>query len=797
MNEENQDQISMGHLELQAGEFKAEYDKENVDVLATRNLVLFPGVTYPVNIVRKPSRELAEESEATGRALVVVCQKDASKPEPTAADLTEYGVLARVIKVLPLPDDTTLAIIQGGPKVKVNARDKQDGSRHMTASVTVVKESKPRPGKPLTAMMEMLRTAVEEATKRAGHPLGQMMFDADLYQKNPTLAINSVATNTPIAAEAKMEMLAMKSVRERGERLITEFAMLEQREQTINEMRRRAKGSMDERQRKAFLESEMEAIRQELYGDENDDLSRLRSRIDELQCTPQVKERMEREFNKLSKLNPQSPDYQVQQTYLETLTDLPWGEPDSQAHSQIDMAQAETTLNNNHYGLKKVKERVLEQLALIKSAPKGRAPILCLAGPPGVGKTSLGQSIADAMGRKFQRVSLGGLHDESEIRGHRRTYIGAMPGRIIEAMRRAGTTDPVIMLDEIDKVGSDYKGDPSAALLEVLDPEQNNKFHDNYIDMDYDLSNAIFITTANTLSTLSQPLLDRMEVVQLSGYTAEEKVEIAKRHLYPRLLTETGLDEGRINFTDEALMAIVQDYTSESGVRQLQKKLAAAMRKCVLATASGRDFDPQVTPERLHELLGVAPMSRDRFGTDGMAGVVTGLAWTAAGGEVLYIEAITVAGKGDQLSLTGNLGDVMKESATIARRYVQANADKLGIAPEALTGRDLHIHVPEGAIPKDGPSAGITMATAIASALSGRPVKAGVAMTGELTLRGRVLPVGGIKEKMLAARRAGITDIYLSADNRRNVEEIEEQYRKGLNFHYVDSVTEVISEVLQ
>lgn len=787
---------TVGHLEISGGEFKAAFSLSDVPVLPTRNLVLFPGVTYPINIVRKSSLQLVEKAGKLDIALAVVCQKDPDNENPGIDDIEEYGVLVQVLKVLPLPDDSSLAIVQAGKKVKITGPG--EGlvvDNALSAQIEIVTESKPRAGKPMEMLIDALKQAVTTATKRAGHPLGQMMFDNIIYTQNPQLAINSIATGVPFDTKDKVEMLTLNSTKARCERLLELFAAMEQRDKLVESLRQRAGEAMDARRRNAFLESEMEVIRQELYGDADEEVDAMRRKIDETIWPDEgTRNRIEREMRKMTRLNPQSPDYQVQLSYLETVLDLPWGKQSSQA--PIDLDQAEQTLNEHHYGLTKVKERVLEQLALIEHAPSGRAPILCLVGPPGVGKTSLGQSIADAMGRKFQRVSLGGLHDESEIRGHRRTYIGAMPGRIIEAIRHAGTMDPIIMLDEIDKVGADYKGDPAAALLELLDPEQNCRFHDNYIDIDFDLSKVTFITTANTLSTLSQPLLDRMEVVSLSGYSAEEKIEIAKRHIYPRLLADMGLQASDINFTDEALMAIIQDYTSESGVRRLQKEMAAAMRKCVRAKAAGRDFDPSVTPERLHDLLGVAPMSRDRFGTDGMPGVVTGLAWTAAGGEVLYIEALAMKGKGDQLSLTGNLGDVMKESASIARRYVIAHADELGITPEAIAERDIHIHVPEGAIPKDGPSAGITMATAIASALSGRPVRQGVAMTGELTLRGRVLPVGGIKEKMLAARRAGVKEIYISEDNRRNVEEIDEVYRRDLTFHYVTSVTDVIKAAL-
>ncbi|MDE7387964.1 MAG: endopeptidase La [Muribaculaceae bacterium] len=784
---------SVGHIEIHAKEFDCDFRETPVAVLPTRNLVLFPGVTYPINIVRENSRQVVEEAHTDEQPVVVVCQRDPNRDAPlTADDLESYGVVAKVIKVLPLPDDSMLAIVQGGPKVAIDSVEEMNGK--LTARLTEIREKKPRAGRPLAELMEKLRHKVEEATSRAGHPLGQMMLDGDMYQKDPVMSINVVATNMPLDTSEKVELLATDSIRRRGDMLLEMLMLMDQREQLRKAMQEKAKQAMSERQRNAFLETEMEAIRSELYGDA-DDAARLEKKASEMALSDDVRTRVNREIGKLGRLSPQSPDYQVQLSYLETLLDLPWGVTGDEPAPSLD--EAEEILNTEHYGLDKVKERVLEQIALVKFVPGGHAPILCLAGPPGVGKTSLGRSVAKALGRKFERVSLGGLHDESEIRGHRRTYIGAMPGRIIDAVRRAGTSNPVIMLDEIDKVGADYKGDPSAALLEVLDPEQNVSFHDNYIDVDFDLSEVVFITTANTLGSLSRPLLDRMEVVELSGYSAEEKTEIARRHIYPRQLEEFGLNSEQIRFSDAALKAIVTDYTSESGVRGLQKQMAKIMRKCVRALAAGREFDPEVTPERLHDLLGVAPVSRDRFGTDGMAGVVTGLAWTAAGGEVLYIEAVTIPGKGEQLTLTGNLGDVMKESAAMARRWVQANAASLGIDPETLSTHDLHIHVPEGAIPKDGPSAGITMTTAIVSALTGRPVREGVAMTGEMTLRGRVLPVGGIKEKMLAARRAGIKEIYLSADNRRHVEEIDEAYRRDLTFHFVESATEVIAGALQ
>ncbi len=545
--------------------------------------------------------------------------------------------------------------------------------------------------------------------------------------------------------------------------------------------------------RQAFLHQQMEAIRQELYGDTDDDRESLRKRSEEVAFSEAARKVFDKELDKLGRLNPQSPDYAVQFSYLETLLDLPWLK---YSELNTDLELARETLDVDHYGLTKVKERILEQIAVLMNNPSGKAPILCLVGPPGVGKTSLGRSIAAALGRSYQRVSLGGLHDEAEIRGHRRTYIGAMPGRIIDAIKRAGDSNPVLLLDEVDKIGSDFKGDPSAALLEVLDPEQNCRFHDNYIDVDYDLSKVLFIATANTLSTLSQPLLDRMEIINLAGYLLEEKVEIAMRHILPTLREENNLKPKEVNVTPEAVAEIVEKYTSESGVRQLEKELSTIVRKVILAKMLGKKVPAKIGPKHLKEFLGVEKFSKDRYEGNEFAGVVTGLAWTAVGGEILFIESSLSKIKGDKLTLTGNLGNVMKESATIAFQYVKSHAAELGIAEEAFEKYQLHLHVPEGAIPKDGPSAGITMATAIASAFTQRKIRNRLAMTGEITLRGKVLPVGGIKEKILAAKRAGITDIILSSDNKKDIAEIDSVYVSGLTFHYVNTVLEVMDIAL-
>ena len=581
-------------------------------------------------------------------------------------------------------------------------------------------------------------------------------------------------------------------MKERAQLLLSHLAHSEEMAEIRAEVHRKARRNIDEQQRNAFLQHQFVVLREELYGDD-DDCRVIEEKAKDIPFPEDVRRLFDKELEKLRRLNPQSPDYSVQYSYLQLLIDLPWGKF---SELDADFPSAERVLDEDHYGLEKVKERILEQLAVMMNTPEGRSPIICLVGAPGVGKTSLGQSIAKALGRKYQRVSLGGLHDEAEIRGHRRTYIGAMPGRIIDAIKRAGTSNPVLLLDEIDKTGSDFKGDPSSALLEVLDPEQNNRFHDNYVDVDYDLSHVLFIATANTLSTIPRPLLDRMEIIDISGYLPEEKIEIARRHLIPRLAADNGFAEGEIRFSDEALAKIIESYTSESGVRMLEKEIAKVIRKIVLNKMRGKDFKLNVEADDLRDYLGVETFTPERYEVSDTPGVAIGLAWTAVGGEILFIESSFTQGKGEKLTITGNLGDVMKESAVIATQVVKARAENYGIEPESFENRQLHIHVPEGAIPKDGPSAGITMCVSILSALTGRPVRSRLAMTGEITLRGKVLPVGGIKEKILAAKRAGITDIILCADNRKNIEDIKPVYLSGLTFHYVTTIDEVFDFAL-
>lgn len=785
----------MDRIEISGRNFDAQYDVASVPVLATRGLVLFPGIVFPISLVRESSRRLVEYAEQTGSAVLVSCQLDENVEFPALNDLYHIGVLAQVLKVLTLPNDTALAMVMAAPfraeiLGEAEARTPLDGT--LWASVRELKETGLKPNEKFNAKLKTASQMVKELGNMLTIGPGAQM-DISTDGNNPVTAVNLMSATAPLPTLRHLELLDTPGPRARLDRL-TDYLQEEIGASRVRaEIENSAREKMNRRQRSAILEAQMESIREELYGEQSD-TSKFRDLLANLLLEPETNEAIEREIGRLEHMSPQSPDYQTQHAYLDTVLKLPWNTSTS---DHPDFAEAEEILNRSHSGLEKVKERVLEHIAVMRHGMVLKAPILCLVGPPGVGKTSLGESIARALGRKFQRVSLGGVSDEAEIRGHRRTYIGAMPGRIIEAIRRAGTSNPVIMLDEVDKLGQDYKSRPSSALLEVLDPEQNSTFHDNYIDLDFSLQSVMFITTANTLDTIEAPLLDRMEVIRLSGYSAEEKMEIAREHLIPRILVENWLEPGEIEISPEAIAYIIDNYTAESGVRQLQKQLESLIRKFIRAKVSGREFPRPVGVKDLRGLLGLETNSHDRYSTDGTPGVVTGLAWTAAGGEILFIEAVTTPGKGEaRLTLTGNLGDVMKESAAIAHRYALAHASELGISPEQAAA-DLHIHVPEGAIPKDGPSAGITMTTAIVSAMTGRPVRKGVAMTGEITLRGKVLPVGGIKEKILAARRAGISEIILSEENRRNVEEeIKAEYKVDMTFRYVTRIDEVLNSAL-
>ena len=780
--------VSLGQIDLSDEKIQP-IPTEDIDVLATRDFVLFPGVTYPISLGREASIKTAEKAAKGHYPIAILCQKDPATEHPDIpSDLYEYGVAAAVIKVFDLPDGPKTAILHALSPIRVIS----EGTRKGTVNIEIIQERIPSADdKESNALAKIIRETFQNIIRKASDGPGELALNLDNVENNST-TINLVATHTPIPAKSKQELLAEPDLKQRGYKLLVELAKSEEMVNLAHEIQERTRQSMAEGQRVAMLQQQMEVIRQEIYGDD-DDASTFRKKSLEVGFPDKIREVFNREVDKLQRLNPQSPDYSVQYSYLDLLLNLPWNKADELNN---DLTAAEEILDNDHYGLEKVKERIIEQLAVMINNPAGKSPIICLVGPPGVGKTSLGQSIARAMNRQYQRVSLGGVHDESEIRGHRRTYIGAMPGRIIDAMRRAATVNPLIVLDEIDKIGTDIKGDPSAALLEVLDPEQNCHFHDNYVDVDYDLSNAMFIATANTLTTLSQPLLDRMEIIDLSGYLLEEKIQIAQRYLLPRVLENNGFKKKDIKFSDDAIKTIIENYTSESGVRQLEKMISSIVRKLVVRKLKGKKNIRTINPSHVREFLGLEKRFHDKWQDNDTPGVVTGLAWTAVGGEILFIESSMSRSKGEKLTLTGNLGNVMKESAAIALQYIRANSESLGINPEIFNDNAIHIHVPEGAIPKDGPSAGITMATSLASMLTGKKVRPRLAMTGEITLTGKVLPVGGIKEKILAAKRAGITSIILSAENRRDVEDIPANYLEGLEFSYVRTISEVINNAL-
>lgn len=786
--------VSIGQFELKRDTEPREPDLTDLPVIPMRDLVLFPGVTFPITMGRESTVATATDAAEKGIPVGIFCQTDPADETPTASSLHKYGVIADVVKTLELPDGTKTAIISARGKVAITgegAGKTIPGS--LSVAVREVREATPRPtDKEFAVMVTEIRDITLNILRQEQDKLSDLVFNIENVS-TPVMLVNLIATHSAFSVKDKIEMLKKPRIKDRAMYLLSLLAQNEQMAELKAEIQRKTRRNMDEQQRNMLLHQQFETLRDELFGDE-DDCAMFQAKAAGIAFPEEVRKRFDKEVEKLRRLNPQSPDYSVQYSYLQVLTDLPWGK---EASLNDDFVKAEEILNSDHYGLEKVKERILEQLAVMMNNPGGRSPILCLVGAPGVGKTSLGQSIARSLGRPYQRVSLGGLHDEAEIRGHRRTYIGAMPGRIIDAIRRAGSSNPVLLLDEIDKTGSDYKGDPSSALLEVLDPEQNSHFHDNYVDVDYDLSHVLFIATANTLSTIPQPLLDRMEIIDISGYLLEEKVEIARRHLVPRVAAENGFAPDYFDFTPEAIVRIVEGYTSESGVRQLEKRIAKVVRQIILRKMRGKEFSPVVTPDVLREYLGVERYTPERYEATDIPGVAVGLAWTSVGGEILFIESAFTQGKGEKLTLTGNLGDVMKESAVIASQVVRARASRYGVEPEWFDTRQLHIHVPEGAIPKDGPSAGITMCTSILSALTGIPVKPRLAMTGEITLRGKVLPVGGIKEKILAAKRAGITDIILCADNRKDIEDIRPIYLEGVAFHYVKTIDDVFEIALE
>ena len=767
-----------------------------IPIFVTRNLVMFPGILSPILVGRKPTLALVEHLEENPNTIIaIVSQKDSNINDPQVDDVYMTGIYARFVRAFDMPGNyegnNRTVILQGLGKCKI--KDITTTEPYMKGyTVAIPEEAEPKRDKEFSTAVEDMKMVTKEYIHGSDDIPDDTQFALDNIN-NPVVAVNYVCSTMPFPVTDKIQMLEENSIKDRLFALMKVLNREIQFQHLRQDIRSKTREDLDEQQREYFLHQQIKNIKEELGdGDSAPDKKELLEKAKNKKWSEDIAKIFQKELDKLDTLNPQSPDYSVQVNYLQTMVNLPWNE---YTKDDLDLKRAKRILDKDHYGMEKVKERILEYIAVLQLRGNLKSPILCLYGPPGVGKTSLGKSIAEAMKRKYVRISLGGLHDESEIRGHRKTYIGAMPGRIIKNIQKAGSSNPVFILDEIDKVTQNtVNGDPSSALLEVLDPEQNNAFHDNYLDMDYDLSKVLFIATANDINTIPRPLLDRMELIEVSGYITEEKVEIAKRHLVPKELENTGLDqlEEKPKFAKATLEKIIESYTRESGVRQLEKQINKAMRKLAFKQAMDKQLPyTKITPDKLEDLLGKPPFTRDIYQGNKYAGVVTGLAWTSVGGEILFIETSLSKGKAGKLTLTGNLGDVMKESAVIALEYVKAHINTLNVDYRIFEQWNIHIHVPEGATPKDGPSAGITIATSIASALTQRKVRKNTAMTGEITLRGKVLPVGGIKEKILAAKRAGITDIVMCSENKKDVEEIPEVYRKGLQFHFVENIQQV------
>ena len=771
-----------------------EFVPEGIPVLPLFDTVTFPGLPQPIKLDDEKMLSYVEDLYNNKACTLAIPVKEDVETPSKVKDFYPVGVVSKVVKVIKMPGTVPIAFILCGPRAKLKRIVKK--SPFLIGAVEIL------PNVDLSKLDYEDKCVIEKVEEIYNAMLSylpeqekqQLVFSAHDMDLNLERKLNFFITTSPLSFDERAKLLVPTATKEYLLELLRQFDQGMQKLQIKASIHEKTHRDIGKQQKEHFLQQQLRAIQDEL-GDAaaDSDEAELMERAKRMPWSKEAKAHFDKELKKLERFNQQNPEYAIQYSYLDTLLNLPWGKytPDN-----FSLKKVEKILDRDHYGLETVKERIIEQMAVIKLRNDMKAPIICLYGPPGVGKTSLGKSIADALGREYARVSLGGMHDEAEIRGHRRTYIGAMPGRILAALAKCGSGNPVFVLDEIDKIGKDFKGDPSTALLEVLDPEQNDKFHDNFIDFDYDLSKVLFIATANSLSEISRPLLDRMEVIEIGGYIPEEKVEIARRHLVPKSLDEHGFPKDEITFEKDALKYMVERYTRESGVRQLDKKIAKVLRKVARLKASEEEYPSVITVEKAREFLGKEEVNPDFYENNNFAGVVTGLAWTQVGGEILFIETSLSPGKGEKLTLTGNLGDVMKESAAIALQYLKAHSKKLGINPEVFTQYNVHIHVPEGAIPKDGPSAGVTMATSLASAFTGRKVRDKLAMTGEITLRGKVLPVGGIKEKILAAKRAGITDIMLSADNRKDIEEINARYLKGLKFHYVVTVEDVLDFAL-
>ena len=759
---------------------------ETISILSLRNTVLFPGVVIPITAGRDKSIQLINDANSGSKVIGVVSQKDESVEDPTIDDIYTTGTVARILKVLKMPDGNTTVIIQGKKRFQISEMVSE--TPYMVAKIQDVPEVNPLGSTEFTAIIESIKDLALQIIKQSPTIPSEASFAIKNIESNSFL-INFVSSNMNLSVVEKQKLLEVNDLQERALHTLKHMNVEFQRLELKNDIQSKVQSDMNQQQREYFLQQQIKTIQEELGGvSYEEEIEEMKARALKKKWNKKVDKHFNKEIGKLQRMNPQVAEYSIQRNYLDLFLDLPWN---SFSKDNFDLKRAQKILDRDHFGLEEVKLRIIEYLAVLKLRKDMKSPILCLYGPPGVGKTSLGKSIAEALGREYIRISLGGLRDEAEIRGHRKTYIGAMPGRILQSLKKAGTSNPVFVLDEIDKLSSSHQGDPSSAMLEVLDPEQNSEFYDNFLEMGYDLSKVMFVATSNSLNTIQPALLDRMEIINVNGYTIEEKVQIGKKYLLPKQIKEHGMNASDLKIAQPQLEKIVEGYTRESGVRGLEKQIAKMVRYAAKNIAIEKSYDVKVSNEVIVEVLGSPKLERDKYENNDVAGVVTGLAWTRVGGDILFIESILSKGKG-ALSITGNLGKVMKESATIAMEYIKANADLYGLKSEVFDNYNVHIHVPEGATPKDGPSAGITMLTSLVSLFTQKKIKKSLAMTGEITLRGKVLPVGGIKEKILAAKRAKIKEIILSKDNKSDIEEINQTYLKGLTFHFVSEMSEVI-----